>query len=207
MNEYPIRTPQTILDWAAIREDFRGRLELLKMETLSILYGLSSTVGFRDDNFTAEVEDHLSKSADPVRVRFDFAYQLTSGFWETYELWDFHLVQPPESGKASDFVDGFHDKVLNWLVDGLTLYSNESDIMDMAYFTVSRIGAFDTFLEEEDIAILEAAAQKEISLENSEGGRKLIEHLYEVFGKQVKGNQKDEDPLSSDFPRDPKKLM
>lgn len=188
MNPFPVSGPRTIFDWIALRDEFRGKVEVLDMEALSMLYGLSNTVGYHDPIFVNEVEAFLSKSIDPIRTHFNFAYQLTSEFWDAYELWDFSNVQFDKGKNASGFVDDFNDKVLIWLVDGLTSYSNETNVMDSAFFVVSRIGNYDTFLEEADIPLLEAAAKKEISLKTSPGGRELIEIFRKYFAEQQGDN-------------------
>ncbi|RIK28659.1 MAG: hypothetical protein DCC56_15450 [Anaerolineae bacterium] len=204
---YSIEGPKTIFDWAALRENYRGKIELLGLKTLSVLYGLSNTFGFQDDNFVLAVEDHLSKFVDPVRTRFDFAYQLVSGFWDSYELWYSDIKKLNGIENAGHFVPEFHDKVLKWLVDGLTLYSSEMEVMDSAYFTVSRIGNHDTFLEEADIPVLEAAAGKEISLETSEGGRQLVEHLVNFYRMMNNGNQGKTDPSDNSPPKNSEKIQ
>jgi hypothetical protein len=200
MNLFPVGSPQTIFDWAAIRDHFRSRSELLGFDVLCVLYGLSMTERFRDDEFVQEVDESFTRVKDPVRTRFEFAYQLGSEFWDTYSIWELSNAEEPDYPGA--FVDGFHDKVLSWILEGLAAYSDEMAIMDQAYYLVSRIGNFDTFLDEQDIFLMETAAKKEISLETSEGGRRMIEHLINVFNDQYGDAKKKKDPtdygLSSD---------
>ena len=175
MKEISVGGPQTIFDWAALREEFISKLELLELDSMSILYGLSKTIGYRDDNFAQAVEEFLSKSPDPVHIRFDLAYQLCSHFWDYYEIWRMDVRQSGEPGYMGDMMDDFNDIVLAWVLDGLMSYSDESEVMDSAYFIVSRIGNSDTFFGEQDIALMEAAAKKEISIETSKGGQELVE--------------------------------
>jgi hypothetical protein len=213
MNTFSVGPPKTIFDWAAWRDEFRGKLELLDLETLSILYGLSQTVGFQDDDFVREVKEYLSRSADPVRTRFDFAYHLASGFWEEYVGWgylvytekpandrpyrifkreyngpEFYSVDllPDEPGYAGDFVEGFHDQVMDWLLEGLSIYPDEQEVIDYAFYLVSRIGMWDTFLKEPDQALMEAAARKEISFKTSAGGRRMVKQVIEAFEEERK---------------------
>lgn len=191
MNNFSVGQPQTIFDWVALREEFRGKVEILDIGTLSILYGLSNTVVYRDDEFSSEVEDFLSTSADPIRTRFDFAYELASEFWETYKLWDFSSIQTSGNARASELLQELHDKALKWLIDGLTLYSDQMEVMDSAFFVVSRIGNYDTFLEEDDIPLLEAAARKEISFKTSEGGRRIVQNFRDFFENMKSKDDKD----------------
>ena len=86
----------------------------------------------------------------------------------------------------------FNDTVLAWVLDGLMSYSDESEIMDGAYFIVSRIGNSDTFLGEQDIALMEAAAKKEISIETSKGGQELVE-IFRNFYRDHFGNDNSAD--------------
>jgi hypothetical protein len=186
MNTFSVGPPKTIFDWAALRDEFRGKLELLELETLSVLYGLSQTVGYQDDDFVREVKDYLSKSADPVRTRFDFAYHLGSYFWDTYELWGFENIQPGEPGYAGDFVAGFHDQVMEWLLEGLSTYPDEQEVIDYAFYLVSRTGMGDTFIEERDKPLMEAAANKEISFKTSAGGRRIAQIVFDAFEAERK---------------------
>jgi len=221
MNTYPVGPPKTIFDWAALRDEFCSKLELLDLDTLSILYGLSQTVGFQDDAFVREVKEYLSKSADPVRTCFDFAYHLASGFWDEYSSWgylvytekpandrpyrvfkreyngpEFYSVDllPDEPGYAGDFVEGFHDQVMDWLLEGLSVYADEQEVIDYAFYLVSRIGMWDTFLKEPDKALMEAAAKKEISFKTSAGGRRMVSQVIEAFEKER--NKKDDEQKS-----------
>ncbi|HQX17106.1 MAG TPA: hypothetical protein PLA27_11835 [Anaerolineales bacterium] len=184
MNNFSTGQPRTIFDWAALRDEFRNKLELLQLETLSIMYGLSKTVGHQDDGFVNQVEEYLSKSKDPIRMRFDLAYCLGNTFWDYYEPWEFDNRQPEEPGYVGKMVDGFHDDLLAWVLGGLSAYSDDPEVMDSAFFLVSRIGNFDTFLNEEDIPLMESAAKKEISLETSPGGRGLVEIFRKFFAEQ-----------------------
>lgn len=188
MNNFSVGGPQTIFDWVALRGEFGGKLDLLELDTLSILYGLSKTIGYRDDDFARLVEEYLSKSSDPIRMRFDLAYQLCSRFWDYYESWSVEVSQPDHPGYVGDMTDDFQDILLAWVLEGLISYSDKSEVMDSAFYIVSRIGNYDTFLEEKDIALLESAAKKEISIKTSEGGRKLIEYFREYFRNQPPGN-------------------
>ena len=213
MNTFSVGKPQTIFDWAALRNEFRGKLELLDLETLSVLYGLSQTFGFQDDDFVREVKEYLSKSADPVRTRFDFAYHLASWFWEEYSGWgylvytekpandrpyrvfkreyngpEFYSVDllPDEPGYAGDFVEGFHDQVMDWLLEGLSVYPDEQEVIDYAFYLISRMGMGDTFLEGPDRALMEAAANKEISFKTSAGGRRIVGLVVEKLEEERK---------------------
>ena len=193
MDNFSVGGPHSVFDWAAIRDEFREKLDLLDLESMAILYGLSRTYGYRDDDFARRVEDFLNRQSDPIRVRFEFAYQVGSSFWETYELWGMDNVQPGEPGYIGELLGMLHKAVLGWVLDGLSSYSDVPEVMDNAYFLVSRIGNYDTFLEEGDIPLMEAAAGKEISLNTSEGGRKLIEHLDNFFKEMNDKNKMDED--------------
>ena len=221
MNTFPVGKPKTIFDWAVLRDEFRGKLELLEMETLCVLYGLSKTVGYQDDNFARAVAEYLSMSADPVRTRYDFAYHLASWFWDEYSTWGYSVfaekplndrpyravhyeangpeyyrvdLLPDEPGYAGDFVEGFHDQVMDWLLEGLSAYADDQEVIDYAFYLVSRMGMWDTFLEERDQALLEAAAHKEISFKTSAGGRRMVSQVIEAFEKERK--KKDEDQKS-----------
>jgi hypothetical protein len=213
MNTFPVGKPKTIFDWAALRDEFRGKLELLEMETLSVLYGLSKTDGYRDDDFAREVEEYLLRSADPIRTRYDFAYHLGSWFWDTYSTWGYQVftekpqgdrpyrvfrreyngtefysvdLLPGEPGYVGDFVEGFHDKVMDWLLEGLSVYSDDQEVIDYAFYLISRMGLGDTFLEEQDQALMEAAANKEISFKTSAGGRRIVEVLLDTLEEERK---------------------
>jgi len=213
MNTFPVGKPQTIFDWAALRDEFRGKLELLESETLSVLYGLSQTVGFQDDDFVRETKEYLSKSADPVRTCFDFAYHLASWFWDKYFMWgyliytekpadgrpyrafkreyngpEFYSVNllPDEPGYAGDFVEGFHDQVMDWLLEGLSVYPDEQEVIDYAFYLISRMGMGDTFLEEADKDLMEAAANKEISFKTSAGGRRIVGLVIDALEEERK---------------------
>ena len=187
MNNFSVSVPRSVYDWVAIRDEFRGKLDLLELESIAILYGLSRTMGYRDDDFARRVEDYLTGYSDPIRVRFELAYQLGSEFWETYNEWQLNS----EPDHIGELLGVLHDTVLGWLLEGLSVYSNESEVMDQAYFLVSRIGNFDTFLAEDDIPLLETAARKEISLKTSEGGRKLIQDITDAM-KRIHSKENDE---------------
>jgi len=194
MNNFSVGSPQTIFDWVAIREEFRSKLELLELDSLSMLYGLSKTIGYRDDDFVHAVEEYLSKSPDPIRVRFDLAYLLGSHFWDSYEVWGMG-VRPGDPGYMGDMVDDFHDLLLAWVLEGLIHYSSDPDVFDSAFFLVSRTGNYDTFLNEDDVPLMEAVANKEISIKTSRGGQELVEvfrHFYrEHFGTDNDANNSD----------------
>jgi len=199
MKDISVGGPQTIFDWAALREEFVSKLELLELDSMSILYGLSKSIGYRDDDFARAVEDFLSKSPDPIHIRFDLAYQLCSHFWDYYEIWRMDVRQPREPGYMGDMMDDFNDIVLAWLLDGLISYSDESDVMDSAYFIVSRIGNSDTFLGEQDIPLMEVAAKKEISIETSKGGQELVE-IFRNFYRDHMNNDNDLDEKQNEVP-------
>ncbi len=187
MSTFHVGGPQTVFDWAALRDEFRGKLELLELETLSVLYGLSNTVGYQDDDFVREVKEYLSKSTDdPIRTRFDFAYSLGSHFWDTYEIWFLEHTQPDEPGYVGGFSEGFHDTVLGWLLEGLSVYADDQEVMDCAFYLVSRTGMGDTFIEERDKPLMEAAANKEISFKTSAGGRKIAQLVLDAFEAERK---------------------
>lgn len=213
MNTYPVGKPQTVFDWAALRDEFRSKLEVVDLETLSILYGLSQTVGFQDDDFVRGAKEYLSKSADPIRTRFDFAYHLASSFWEAYSGWgylvytekpaddrpyrvfkreyngpEFYSVEllPDEPGYAGDFVAGFRDQVMYWLLEGLSVYPDEQEVIDYAFYLISRMGMGDTFLEESDKVLMEAAANKEISFKTSAGGRRIVGLVIDALEEERK---------------------
>ena len=223
MNMFSPGSPQTIFDWAAIREEFREKPDLLPTESLAIVYGLSCTAGYRDDEFVRVVDAYLETVTDPVRTRFDFAYDLSSWFWDKYSGWGYALLtEPPadrpyrtvkrinnradlysikflpnEPGYVGDLLDGLHDKVLQWLLEGLATYVDEQDVFDKAFFLVSRLGLGDTLLEAEDKPLMEAAANTEISLRTSETGRRMIERVVDIFNeefgrKEEKKDQPDE---------------
>jgi len=197
MNMYPVRPARTVFDWAALRDEFRTKLELLELDSMAIMYGLSKTVGYQDDDFAQRAEAFLSKLSDSIRARFDLAYLLGSSFWDTYDVWSMDNIQPNEPGYIGKLLDELHDTVLSWLQDGLSAYSDIPEVMDSAYYLVSRIGNYDTFLEEDDIPLLEAAAQKEISLKTSEGGRNLVQRILEMYN-QMRTNNNDENDSSND---------
>jgi len=200
MDMYPVGPAHTVFDWAALRDEFRTKLELLELKSIAVMYGLSRTEGYRDDDFARKVDDYLSKLPDPIRSRFDLAYLLGSDFWNTYDVWSMDSVQPGEPGYIGDLLDDLHDTVLAWLLEGLTAYSDIPEVMDSAYYLVSRVGNYDTFLEEEDIPLLEAAARKEISLENSEGGRKIIQLFSEIFDQARSKDKNEDDSLGDSAP-------
>lgn len=221
MNTFPVGRPQTIFDWAVLRDEFRGKLELLEMETLSVLYGLSKTSGYQDDDFAREVEAYLSKFTDPVRTRYDFAYHLASWFWDKYTTWgymdftekpmddrpyrvvhyehngpEYYRVDllPDEPGYAGDFVEGFHDMVMDWLLEGLSTYVDDQEVIDYAFYLISRMGLWDTFLEEEtDKPLLEAAANKEISFKTSAGGRRILGIVVDALEEERKKKNTDKE--------------
>src|SRR5512147_3011895 len=100
MNTLPVGSAKTIFDWEALREEFRGKLDLLELESLAVMYGLSSTTSYQDDGFVSKVEAYLAKSENPVRARFDFAYHLASSFWEVYSMWGFmDLTEKPPNDR------------------------------------------------------------------------------------------------------------
>jgi len=193
MDFYYLSDPQTIFDWSAIRDGFRRRLDLVPIKSLAIAYGLSCTVGYRDNVFVEVVDTFVGMLDDPVRTRFDLAYIIGSSFWDHYDMWHFENIHPEDPGYVGDMLDDFHGKILGWVLDGLSAYSDVPEVMDNAYFLVSRIGNYDTFFEEEDILLMEAAAGKEISINTSEGGRKLIELLSDTFKKMRDGGEMDHD--------------
>ena len=197
MNMYSVGPARSIFDWAALRDEFRVKLELLDMDALAVMYGLSRTVGYQDDDFVQKAEDYLATLPDPIRARFDLAYLLGSNFWDAYDLWSADYMQPDKPGYMGKLMDELRDTIMAWLVEGLSVYSDIPEVMDSAYFLVSRVGNYDTLLEEEDIPILEAAARKEISIENSEGGKKIIQ-LFTEFFNQARQKEKDEDDSSDD---------
>ena len=197
MNMYSVGPARSIFDWAALRDEFRVKLELLDMDALAVMYGLSRTVGYQDDDFVQKAEDYLATLPDPIRARFDLAYLLGSNFWDAYDLWSADYMQPDKPGYMGKLMDELRATVVAWLVEGLSVYSDIPEVMDSAYFLVSRVGNYDTLLEEEDIPILEAAARKEISIENSEGGKKIIQ-LFTEFFNQARQKEKDENDSSDD---------
>ena len=193
MDFYYLSDPDTIFDWAAMRDVIRKRVDLAPMRSLAIAYGLSCTVGYRDDVFVEVIDTFVGMLDDPVRERFDLAYMIGSSFWDHYDMWHFENTHPEDPGYVGDMLDDFHGKILGWVLDGLSAYSDVPEVMDNAYFLVSRIGNYDTFFEEDDIPLMEAAAGKEISLNTSEGGRKLIEHLDNFFKETNDKNKMDKD--------------
>ncbi|MFN8388288.1 MAG: hypothetical protein U0V48_06385 [Anaerolineales bacterium] len=200
MDSFSVSGPDTIFDWIALRDEFRAKVHLLQLETLAIMYGLSKTVGHQDDDFANKVEEYLSKSKDPIRMRFDLAYCLGSTFYDYYEPWEFENRQPEEPGYVGPMVEGFHDTLLAWVKDGLSAYSDDTDVMDSAFFLVSRTGNYDTFLNEEDIPLMESAAQKEISPETSPGGRALLGYFRKFFDEQAGRSGEKNDPTETDAP-------
>ncbi len=183
MDSFSVSGPDTIFDWIALRNEFRTKLDLLELKPLTIMYGLSKTVGHQDDDFANRVEEYLSKSKDPIRMRFDLAYCLGSTFYDYYEPWEFENRKPEEPGYVGPMVEGFHDNLLAWVLSGLSTYSDDTHVFDSAFFLVSRIGNYDTFLNEEDIPLMESAAQKEISMETSPGGREIMEIFRKYFAE------------------------
>jgi len=198
MDFYYLSDPQTIFDWAASRDVFRRRLDLVPIKSLGIAYGLSYTIGYRDDVFVEVVDTFVDMLDDPVRTRFDLAYIIGSSFWDHYELWHYENVRPEYPGYVGEMLDDFHGKILKWVLDGWSANSDDPEVVDKAFFLISRIGNNDTFLEEDDIPLMEAAAGKEISINTSEGGRKLIEHLDNFFKGIKDKNKMDEDLESYD---------
>ncbi|HSM72802.1 MAG TPA: hypothetical protein VK851_14755 [Anaerolineales bacterium] len=199
MNNFSVGAPQTVFDWAAVRDEFRTKIEQLELEPISMLYGLSKTVGYRDDDFVQMVEGYLSNSPDPIRSRFYIAYHLCNRFYDNYDAWWFDVKQPSEPGFVGEMVDGFRDLVVEWILEGLKQYSDEPEIMDYAYFIVSRIGFSDTFLEQNDIPLMQAASKREISVENSRGAQELFEIVRKAF-REHSGN---DDGFNNDRADDP----
>lgn len=202
MDSFSVSGPDTIFDWVALRGEFRAKVHLLQLETLAIMYGLSKTVGHQDDDFANKVEEYLSKSKDPIRMRFDLAYCLGNTFYDYYEPWEFENRKPDEPGYVGPMVEGFHDTLLAWVTDGLSAYSDDTDVMDSAFFLVSRTGNYDTFLNEEDIPLMESAAGKEISFKTSPGGRELMETIRKHFAEhsgdsETKPSPEDDDGLGN----------
>ena len=193
MDFYYLGDPDTIFDWAAMRDEIRKRVDLAPVRSLAITYGLSSTVGYRDDGYVEVLDVFIEMLDDPVRMRFDLAYAICSSFWDHYEIWHYENVQPEDPGHVGDMLDDFHGKILKWVLEGLSACSDIPEVMDNAYFLVSRIGNHDTFLGEEAIPLMEASAGKEISTNTSEGGRKLIEYLDNFFKEMKDKNKTDED--------------
>ncbi len=227
MNYFSPGSPRTIFDWAAIRDEFREKLDLLPIESLAIMYGLSCTEGYRDDEFVRVADAYLAKITDPVRTRFDFAYALGSWFWEEYSTWggadltkpptdrpyetvkheyngpDFYRIfyLPEEPGYVGNLLEELRDKVMGWLLEGLSTYPDEQEVIDYAFYIVSRIGIWDTFLNEEDIPLMEAAAKKEISFKTSAGGRRILGLVIEEFEKHSgKEEKKNNQQFDGDIP-------
>ncbi|MBV6399964.1 MAG: hypothetical protein CNIPEHKO_00245 [Anaerolineales bacterium] len=184
MDSFSVSGPDTIFDWIALRDEFRTKLDLLELKPLTIMYGLSKTVGHQDDDFANRVEEYLSKSKDPIRMRFDLAYCLGSTFYDYYEPWEFENRKPEEPGYVGPMVDGFHDALLAWVCGGLSAYSDDPEVIDSAFFLISRTGNYDTFLNEDDVPLIESAAQKEISLKTSPGAREIMQIFRDLFDKQ-----------------------
>jgi len=207
MDYYYLSDPDTIFDWAAMRDVIRKRVDLAPIRSLAIAYGLSCTVGYRDDVFVEVINTFVGMLDDPVRARFDLAYMIGSSFWDHYEIWHYENVHPEDPGYVGDMLDDFHDKILGWMLDGLSAHSDIPEVIDNAYFLVSRIGNYDTFFEEDDIPLMEAAAGKEISINTSEGGRKLIELLSDTFNKMKDGDEMKRDAPDSPYPQDPEEVQ
>lgn len=207
MDFYYLSDPDTIFDWAAMRDGIRRRVDLAPMRSFAITYGLSCTVGYRDDSYVESLDAFIEMLNDPVRERFDLAYAICSSFWDHYEIWHFENIHPEDPGYVGDMLDDFHDKILNWVLEGLSAYSDDPDVMDSAYFIVSRIGIGDTFLEEKDIPLMEAAAGREISVNTSEGGRRLIKNLNNLFKEVNDSGENKNNEMDELYPENPDEIQ
>ena len=207
MGFYYLSDPDTIFDWAAMRDVIRKRVDLAPMRSLAIAYGLSCTVGYRDDVFVEVIDAFVEMLDDPVRERFNLAYMIGSSFWDHYDMWHFENTHPEDPGYVGDMLDDFHGKILGWVLDGLSVYSDVPEVMDNAYFLISRIGNYDTFFEEEDILLMEAAAGKEISINTSEGGRQLIENLYNFFKEVKDSDENKNNEMDELYPENPDEIQ
>jgi hypothetical protein len=201
----PVSAPETVHDWAAFRDLHRLDLSGLDLQTLAVLYGFSSLVEFRDEDCLQRIEHLMDAADDPVRARYDLAWNLGESFDEHYYRW--HTVftpeekarleelkngafgpvpfgrpiQPEEPGYVSEIPAELHDTVVQWLVAGIERFRDDEDLFQHVRSIAARALAGDTFLDDADIAHLRLASDDELTLRTDKRAQKMLEQMTKDF--------------------------
>lgn len=195
----PVGPPVTVHDWAAFRELHRNDLSGLDIKTLAILYGFSSLLEYRDDECLQSIEQVMDETADPVRARYDLAWNLGEFFddeffyrWrvvytpeEVARLKELRNgaygsvprgrhVQPGEPGYVSEIPAELHFTVVNWLVDGIKRFRDDDDLFQHVRTIAARASIGDTFLDDDDIEKLRHASDDELTLRTDKRAQEML---------------------------------
>jgi hypothetical protein len=212
----PIGPPQTVHDFSAFRELHRHDLSGVEPKIMAILYGFSSLPEYRDDDCLRCIEQWMDESGDPVRARYELAWNLGESFddeyfyqWKTVYTPEERArldallngeygtaprgrpIQPGEPGYVSEIPAELHEKVVGWLVEGIKCFRDDEELFQHIRTIAARALAGDTFLDDKDIEQLRRASNDELTLRTDkwaqEAIRKLTKDFNEFFGHDLDG--------------------
>lgn len=210
----PVGSPVTVQDWAAFRELHRHDLSSRDIKTLAVLYGFSSLVEYRDDACLASIEQVMAEADDPVRARYDLAWNLGEFFDDEYfyrwrviytpeELARLEelrngsygtiprgrLIRPDEPGYVSEIPTELHSKVVKWLVEGIDRFRDDEELFQHIRTISARALAGDTFLDDADIEQLRCASDDELSLRTDKRAQEMIGKFIKDFNQAMGRNE------------------
>jgi hypothetical protein len=213
LDNLPVSQPITVHDWAAFRELHRHDLSSLDIETLAALYGFSSLTEYHDDDCLQSIERMMDESGDPVRARYDLAWNLGEFFNDEYfYTWrtvytpeeratldainngafvpapNGRQIQPGEPGYVSEIPAELHTKVVGWLVEGIKRFRNDDDLFQHVRTIAARAVFGDTFLDKADIEQLRQASNDELTMRTDKRAQEMIREMVEKFNKQFGRN-------------------
>jgi hypothetical protein len=210
----PVGPPVTVQDWAAFRELHRHDLSSLDIKTLAALYGFSSLLEYRDDDCLQRIEQMMNEAGDPVRARYDLAWNLGEFFDDEYFYrWRIiytpeelarlealrngsygtvprgRLIRPDEPGYVSEIPAELHSKVVNWLVEGIDRFRDDEELFQHIRTISARALAGDTFLDDADIEQLRRASDDELSLRTDKRAQEMIGKFIKDFNQAMGRNE------------------
>jgi hypothetical protein len=214
----PVGLPVTVHDWSAFRELHRHDLSSLDIKTLAVLYGFSSLAEYRDDDCLQSIEQMMNEADDPVRVRYDLAWNLGEFFYDEYfyqwriiytpeelarleELLNGSYgvvppgrpVRPDEPGYISKIPAELHSKVVNWLVEGIDRFRDDEELFQHIRTISARALAGDTFLDDTDIEQLRRASDDELTLRTDKRAQEMLREFIKDFNQAMGRNEDDTD--------------
>ncbi len=206
----PVGAPITVHDWAAFRELHRHDLSSLDIETLAVLYGFSSLIEYRDEECLHSIERVMDEADDPVRARYDLAWNLGEFFddehfyrWrvvytpeEIARLEALHNgaygevprgrpIQPDDPGYVSEIPVELHTKVVNWLKAGIERFREDEEIFQHVRTIAARALAGDTFLDDADIEQLRGASNDELTLRTDKRAQEMLGRIIKDFNEAM----------------------
>jgi hypothetical protein len=210
----PVGPPVTVQDWAAFRELHRHDLSSLDIETLAALYGFSSLLECHDDDCLQSIEQMMNEADDPVRARYDLAWNLGEFFYDGYfyrwrivytpeELARLEAlrngsygtvprgrpVRPDEPGYVSEIPAELHSKVVNWLVEGIDRFRDDEELFQHIRTISARALAGDTFLDDTDIEQLRRASDDELTLRTDKRAQEMLREFIKDFNQAMGRNE------------------